>query len=41
MRSISLEVSQLRVEYGDFVAVAGTSFTVAAGESFGIVGLAR
>ena len=38
MRSISLEVSQLRVEYGDFVAVAGTSFTVAAGESFGIVG---
>ena len=33
-----LDVSQLRVMYGDFVAVADASFHVKPGESFGIVG---
>ena len=37
-KSIGLEVQNLRVEYGDFVAVADTSFAVQAGDSFGIVG---
>jgi peptide/nickel transport system ATP-binding protein len=36
--SIGLTVSNLRVEYTGFVAVADTSFTVQPGESFGIVG---
>jgi peptide/nickel transport system ATP-binding protein len=36
--SVGLEVSQLRVVYDGFVAVADTSFTVQPGESFGIVG---
>jgi peptide/nickel transport system ATP-binding protein len=36
--SVGLEVSQLRVEYAGFVAVADTSFVVQPGESFGIVG---
>ena len=35
---VGLDVQQLRVVYGDFVAVAGTSLRVEAGESFGIVG---
>jgi peptide/nickel transport system ATP-binding protein len=33
-----IEVRDLRVVYGDFVAVEGTSFRVDPGESFGIVG---
>ena len=37
-KSVGLEVQNLRVEYGDFVAVADTSFAVQAGDSFGIVG---
>ena len=37
-KSIGLEVQNLRVEYGDCVAVADTSFAVQAGDSFGIVG---
>jgi peptide/nickel transport system ATP-binding protein len=36
--SIGIEVMHLRVVYDKFVAVADTSFTVRAGESFGIVG---
>ena len=36
--SIGIQVKQLRVVYDKFVAVADTSFTVHAGESFGIVG---
>ena len=36
--SVGLEVKNLRVSFDDFVAVADTSFTVQAGESFGIVG---
>jgi peptide/nickel transport system ATP-binding protein len=36
--SLGLEVDGLRVVYDGFVAVAGSSFTVAPGESFGIVG---
>jgi peptide/nickel transport system ATP-binding protein len=35
---IGIKVKQLRVVYDKFVAVADTSFTVQAGESFGIVG---
>jgi peptide/nickel transport system ATP-binding protein len=35
---VGLEVQHLRVEYGPFVAVADTSFSVQPGESFGIVG---
>ncbi len=38
MSSVGLDVSHLRVEYDKFVAVVDTSFSVAAGESFGIVG---
>ena len=37
-QSIGLEVQGLRVTYGDFVAVADTSFKVEPGASFGIVG---
>jgi peptide/nickel transport system ATP-binding protein len=37
-QSIGLEVQGLRVTYGDFVAVADTSFRVEPGASFGIVG---
>ena len=33
-----IEVEALRKEYGGFVAVTGSTFTVAAGEVFGIVG---
>jgi peptide/nickel transport system ATP-binding protein len=36
--SVGIEVMHLRVVYDKFVAVADTSFTVRAGESFGIVG---
>ena len=36
--ALGLEASGLRVEYDGFVAVACTSFSVAPGESFGIVG---
>jgi peptide/nickel transport system ATP-binding protein len=36
--AVGLDVQQMRVMYQDFVAVADTSFTVQAGESFGIVG---
>ena len=36
--AIGLTVEHLRVEFDQFVAVADTSFTVNAGESFGIVG---
>ena len=36
--SVGLEVKNLRVSFDDFVAVSDTSFTVQAGESFGIVG---
>ena len=36
--AIGLTVEHLRVEFDQFVAVADTSFTVKAGESFGIVG---
>ena len=35
---MGLEVRQLRVVYDGFVAVADTSFRVALGTSFGIVG---
>jgi peptide/nickel transport system ATP-binding protein len=35
---VGLAVQNLRVTFGDFVAVADTSFSVQAGESFGIVG---
>ncbi len=35
---IGLDVQNLRVEFGSFVAVADSSFTVQPGESFGIVG---
>ena len=35
---LGLEVKHLRVQFGDFVAVADTSFVVQPGESFGIVG---
>jgi peptide/nickel transport system ATP-binding protein len=35
---VGLEVHNLRVAFGDFVAVADTSFKVSPGESFGIVG---
>jgi peptide/nickel transport system ATP-binding protein len=35
---VGLRIAQLRVEYGDFVAVDNTSFVVQPGESFGIVG---
>ncbi len=38
LASIGINVQHLRVVYDKFVAVAGTSFTVHAGESFGIVG---
>lgn len=34
----ALQVRDLRVVYGDFVAVAGCTFALAAGESFGIAG---
>ncbi len=37
-RAVGLAVKNLRVVYGDFVAVADTSFAVQPGESFGIVG---
>ena len=37
-QSVGLEVQNLHVQYGDFVAVADTSFQVRPGESFGIVG---
>ena len=37
-QAIGLTVEHLRVEFDQFVAVADTSFTVNAGESFGIVG---
>lgn len=37
-QSVGLEVQHLHVQYGDFVAVADTSFQVLPGESFGIVG---
>ncbi|MCW5222060.1 ABC transporter ATP-binding protein [Verminephrobacter aporrectodeae subsp. tuberculatae] len=37
-RAPSLDVSQLRVVYDGFVAVAGATFRVEPGESFGIVG---
>ena len=37
-QSVGLEVQGLRVSFDGFVAVADTSFTVQAGESFGIVG---
>ncbi len=36
--SVGLEVQNLRVSFDGFVAVADTSFSVQAGESFGIVG---
>jgi peptide/nickel transport system ATP-binding protein len=36
--SVGIDVKHLRVVYDKFVAVADTSFTVRAGESFGIVG---
>nr|WP_315242354.1 ABC transporter ATP-binding protein [uncultured Albidiferax sp.] len=36
--SVGLEVKNLRVSFDGFVAVADTTFTVQAGESFGIVG---
>jgi peptide/nickel transport system ATP-binding protein len=36
--AVGLEVQGLRVAFGDFVAVADTTFTVQPGESFGIVG---
>jgi peptide/nickel transport system ATP-binding protein len=36
--SIGLEVQNLRVKFGDFVAVDNTSFSVLPGQSFGIVG---
>jgi peptide/nickel transport system ATP-binding protein len=36
--NVGLEVRNLRVTFGDFVAVADTSFQVRPGESFGIVG---
>ena len=35
---LGLEVRKLRVQYGDFVALADTSLCVQPGESFGIVG---
>lgn len=38
MRSVGLDVKQLRVVYDGFVAVENTSFLVHPGESFGIVG---
>lgn len=37
-KTVGLKVQNLRVQYGDFVAVADTSFVVQPGESFGIVG---
>ena len=37
-QALGLEVSQLRVSFDGFVAVAGSSFQVSPGESFGIVG---
>ena len=37
-QSVGLQVQNLRVSFDGFVAVADTSFTVQAGESFGIVG---
>lgn len=37
-QAMGLQVQHLRVQFGDFVAVADTSFTVQPGESFGIVG---
>ena len=37
-RGVGIEAQQLRVTYPGFVAVAGTSLRVGAGESFGIVG---
>ena len=37
-QALGLEVSHLRVQFDDFVAVADTSFVVRPGESFGIVG---
>jgi len=37
-KAVGLSVAHLRVEYGDFVAVADTSFELRPGESFGIVG---
>ncbi len=37
-QAVGLAVANLRVQYGDFVAVADTSFAVQPGESFGIVG---
>jgi len=36
--SVGLEVNNLRVQFGAFVAVEDTSFAVLPGESFGIVG---
>ncbi len=38
VKTVGLEVQSLRVAFGDFVAVADTSFRVQPGESFGIVG---
>ncbi|WIX80672.1 ABC transporter ATP-binding protein [Amycolatopsis carbonis] len=37
-REVVVEVDGLRVEYGSFVAVHGLSFTVRAGEVFGLLG---
>ncbi|MET7990581.1 ABC transporter ATP-binding protein [Amycolatopsis sp. NPDC005232] len=37
-RDVVVEVDGLRVEYGSFVAVHGLSFTVRAGEVFGLLG---
>jgi peptide/nickel transport system ATP-binding protein len=37
-KAVGLAVQNLRVTFGDFVAVADTSFSVQPGESFGIVG---
>jgi peptide/nickel transport system ATP-binding protein len=38
MTRLGLQVQHLRVQFGDFVAVEDTSFSVQPGESFGIVG---
>jgi peptide/nickel transport system ATP-binding protein len=38
LNAVGLQVKNLRVSYGGFVAVADTSFEVQPGESFGIVG---
>jgi hypothetical protein len=38
MRSVVIEVKDLRKSYGDFVAVDGISFEVMQGEIFGLLG---